>query len=99
LPPAPTLGVLNTNDLSLISQPNDVITNNNNNVSNKNINQNGEKIDDITASNNQSINVSQQMTTLLHGTICNCINIASCNQDDINCFIHSKDCILNKVAQ
>ena len=93
MPPAPTLGVLNTNDVSLLSQPNDIVTNN---VSKNNT---GDKFHNTAASSNESINGSQQMTTLLHGTICNCINIASCNQDDINCFLHSKDCILNKVSQ
>ncbi len=94
MPPAPTLGLLNINDKNLLNQPNG--TNSNSNAIKQNINH----IDDnTTASSNESINGSQQMTTILHGTICNCINIASCNQDDINCFIHSKDCILNRVAQ
>ena len=32
--------------------------------------------------------------TLIHGSICNCVNIASCSKDKINGFIHSKDCQL-----
>lgn len=89
LPPAPTLGVLNTNDMSILSNPNDYV--NTNKIKNDaNI---------ITNSNsNECINGPNQMTTLLQGTICNCINIASCNKDEINCFIHSNDCILNEVT-
>ncbi len=34
--------------------------------------------------------------TLIHGSICNCVNIASCSRDKIDAFIHSKDCYLNQ---
>ena len=34
--------------------------------------------------------------TLIRGSICNCVNIASCSRDKIDDFIHSKDCHLNQ---
>ena len=33
--------------------------------------------------------------TLIHGSICNCVNIASCSRDKLDGFLHSKDCHLN----
>ena len=54
-------------------------------------------VNEIIENSNNSIAGSLQMTTLLQGTVCNCINIASCNKEEINGFIHSKDCILNRM--
>jgi len=34
--------------------------------------------------------------TLIHGSICNCVNIASCSRDKLDGFIHSRDCHLNR---
>lgn len=40
-------------------------------------------------------NESQSITaTLIHGSVCNCVNIASCSKDKLNGFIHSSDCNL-----
>jgi hypothetical protein len=37
--------------------------------------------------------------SLIHGSICNCVNIASCSNDRINDFIHSNDCQLASLNQ
>jgi hypothetical protein len=38
-------------------------------------------------------NESQSIAaTLIHGSVCNCVNIASCSKDKLNGFIHSSDC-------
>lgn len=74
-------------------------TSNKNNSFNLSLNNLHRLNNDINENSLPVVSDEQPSATVWKGSACNCINIASCSQDNLNEFLHSKDCIFFQQAR